>query len=405
MDNRQYRQIVDDYADMVYRIALNQTRRVPDAEDVVQAVFLKLYEKPPAWLCDKAERDSGRAMAAEAERGAACDERLRAWLIRVTVNECKSLWRSLWRQRVELREIRDGDAPPFEEPAFAEPAHEALYAALGTLPEKCRIVVHLFYFEDMGTREIAEVLGIKEPTVRTRLVRARKLLKQSLKEAWEDEQLKPVQSHDGRGADASADLIGKVKGIPMEKTKKRTTALKFATATCAALLGVFVVTNGVCYAATGETWVEKATVYINGEPVELDVQMSQNGDTTVAEVSYEVNDESGGAAQMTMISEDGDFDGTTFEIHDYTVEGAEDGSPNADDMVLESSDGHVILAPEGIEPIDLTDELATNGAATGTYEKDGATYVYQVSGEPGNWHASVHLEGVDAAPSAAAEAR
>ena len=72
---------------------------------------------------------------------------------------------------------------------------------------------------------------------------------------------------------ASADLIGKVKGIPMEKTKKRTTALKFATATCAALLGVFVVTNGVCYAATGETWVEKATVYINGEPVELDVQM------------------------------------------------------------------------------------------------------------------------------------
>lgn len=198
MDNRQYRQIVDDYADMVYRIALNQTRRVPDAEDVVQAVFLKLYEKPPMWLDDGAER-GGRAMAAGTEREPARDERLRAWLIRVTVNECKSLWRSLWRQRVELREIRDGDAPPFEEPAFAEPAHEALYAALGALPEKCRIVVHLFYFEDMGTREIAEVLGIKEPTVRTRLVRARKLLKQSLKEAWEDEQLEPVQSHDGRG--------------------------------------------------------------------------------------------------------------------------------------------------------------------------------------------------------------
>ena len=184
---------------MVYRIALNQTRRVPDAEDVVQAVFLKLYEKPPAWFGDDGERDGERAMAAEAERETARDERLRAWLIRVTVNECKSLWRSLWRQRVELREIRDGDAPPFEEPAFAEPTHEALYEALGELPEKCRIVVHLFYFEDMGTREIAEVLGIKEPTVRTRLVRARKLLRQSLKEAWEDEQLQPIQSHDGRG--------------------------------------------------------------------------------------------------------------------------------------------------------------------------------------------------------------
>ena len=208
---------------------------------------------------------------------------------------------------------------------------------------------------------------------------------------------------------ASADLIGKVKGIPMEKTKKRTTALKFATATCAALLGVFVVANGVCYAATGETWVEKATVYINGEPVEMDVQMSQNGDTTVGEINYTVEDADGegGEVQMTMISEGGDFDDTTYEIHDYTVKGAEDGSPNADDMVLESTDGHVVLAPEGVEPIDLTDQLATNGAATGTYEKDGATYVYQVSGEPGNWHASVHLEGVDAeaSPSAAAEAR
>lgn len=55
----------------------------------------------------------------------------------------------------------------------------------------------------------------------------------------------------------------------------------------------------------------------------------------------------------------------------------------------------------------MTDELAANGAATGTYEKDGATYVYQVSGEPGNWHASVHLEDAEAeaAPSAAAEVR
>ena len=204
MDNRQFRAIVDAYADMVYRIALNQTRRGADADDVVQAVFLKLYEKPPEWL--------GRAAAAEQTDGdrslrgscstasnAATDERLRAWLIRVTVNECRNLWRTLWHRRVELREVGDADTPPYEEPAFSEPAHEQLYAALGELPEKCRIVVHLFYFEDMGTREIATVLGIKEPTVRTRLVRARKLLKQTLKEAWDDEQCQPVQSHDGRG--------------------------------------------------------------------------------------------------------------------------------------------------------------------------------------------------------------
>lgn len=196
MDNRRFRAAVDAYGDMVYRIALNQTRRPADADDIVQAVFLKLYERPPEWWAEGAQANGRSGTGAAA---AATDQRLRAWLIRVTANECRSLWRTLWRRRVELREVRDGDTPPYEEPAFSEPAHEQLYAALGELPEKCRIVVHLFYFEDMGTREIAAVLGVKEPTVRTRLVRARKLLKQSLKEAWNDEQCQPVQSHDGRG--------------------------------------------------------------------------------------------------------------------------------------------------------------------------------------------------------------
>ena len=204
MENRQLRAIVDAYADMVYRIALNQTRRGADADDVVQAVFLKLYEKPPECLgraaaAEQTDGDRSLRGSCSAASNAATDERLRAWLIRVTVNECRNLWRTLWHRRVELREVGDADTPPYEEPAFSEPAHERLYAALGELPEKCRIVVHLFYFEDMGTREIAAVLGIKEPTVRTRLVRARKLLKQTLKEAWDDEQCQPVQSHDGRG--------------------------------------------------------------------------------------------------------------------------------------------------------------------------------------------------------------
>ena len=191
MDNRQFRTIVDAYGDMVYRIALNQTRRAADADDIVQTVFLKLYERPSAWLV-------AAGPVAEAHAVAASDERLRAWLIRVTANECRSLWRSAWRRRVEVREVRDDEPPPFEEPAFSEPAHEALYAALGELPGKCRIVVHLFYFKGMGTREIAATLGVKEPTVRTRLARARKLSRQQLKEAWDDEQPEPVPSHDGR---------------------------------------------------------------------------------------------------------------------------------------------------------------------------------------------------------------
>lgn len=196
---------------------------------------------------------------------------------------------------------------------------------------------------------------------------------------------------------ASADLIGKVKGIPMEKTKKRTTALKFATVTCAALLGVFVITNGVCYAATGETWVEKVTVWINGEPVEMDVQMRQEGDVTMGTVEYTVEDAvgEGGDIAMTMSAEDGDFSNMAYTIKDYTAEGTDAADGAAEGMVLESDDGHVLLVPgdgSQAEPIDITDQIKAQGGATGTFEMDGATYVYQVSGEPGNWHASVQTE-------------
>lgn len=211
---------------------------------------------------------------------------------------------------------------------------------------------------------------------------------------------------------ASADLIGKVKGIPMEKTKKRGIALRLATATCAGLLGVFVVTNGVCYAATGETWVEKATVWVNGEPVEMDVQMTQNGDVTVGTVEYTVEDAdgAGGDVAVTMSAEDGDFSGTTYEIRDYAAEGAS-ASDAASAMVLESDDGHVLLAPgdgSEVEPIDVTDQLAAKGVATGTYEAGGITYVYQVSGQPGSWNVNVEAEGdaaAEAAPSTSVEAQ
>lgn len=213
------------------------------------------------------------------------------------------------------------------------------------------------------------------------------------------------------GIHAPAELLGKVKGIPMERTKKRTIALKCATAACAGLLGVFVVTNGVCYAATGETWVEKATVWVNGEPMEMDVQMTQNGDAVIGTIEYTAEDAdgAGGDVAVTMSAGGGDFSGTTYEIKDYTAEGAS-AADAAGAMVLESDDGHVLLAPDdaAVEPIDITDQLAAKGVATGTYEAGGTTYVYRVSGETGSWNVSVDAEGdatAEGAPAASVEAQ
>lgn len=191
---------------------------------------------------------------------------------------------------------------------------------------------------------------------------------------------------------APAELLANVKGIPMEKaTKKKLSgfALKYATAACAALLGVFIVTNGVCYAATGETWVEKATVWVNGQPREMDVQMTQDGETTVGTIEYELADGSD-AIELSMSVDGADPNDTEFTINDYTVR--EQSEENAlPCQVLESKDGKVVLAVDGVEPIDITDQLRETGGAIDEFKKDGATYIYKVSGESGNYHASIEV--------------
>lgn len=63
----------------------------------------------------------------------------------------------------------------------------ALFEAVASLPEKYRSVVHLYYYEDYSVKEIAQIIQKKETTIQTRLMRARKMLKQQLKGAWQDE--------------------------------------------------------------------------------------------------------------------------------------------------------------------------------------------------------------------------
>ena len=60
-----------------------------------------------------------------------------------------------------------------------------LFETVLNLPEKYRVVIHLFYYEDLCIREIAQILKVSESNVKVRLSRGRKLLKDVLKEDWE----------------------------------------------------------------------------------------------------------------------------------------------------------------------------------------------------------------------------
>lgn len=142
---------IEKYFSMVYKLALSQTKSTVNAEDVTQEVFLRYIQNQ-----DKIQSE----------------EHAKAWLIRVTVNCSKSLFLSSWFKRT---------VPLEEDIPFDTPEKGEVYYAVLELPQKYRTVIHLFYYEDMSVREIAESLGEKETTVKSQLHRGREMLKKLLK--------------------------------------------------------------------------------------------------------------------------------------------------------------------------------------------------------------------------------
>ena len=98
------------------------------------------------------------------------DEHRKAWLIRVTVNICRSRLRSPWRRHKELEET---DAAAAEENWLEG---NIVLDAVMALPDKYREVIHLFYYEDYSVGQIAALLCKKETTVRSLMFRARAIL-------------------------------------------------------------------------------------------------------------------------------------------------------------------------------------------------------------------------------------
>lgn len=154
------RESIERYTDMVYRLAFSMMKNKYDADDIHQEVFVQ-------YISNYATLEN--------------EEHKKAWLIRVTVNTCKNWWKSAWQRKVcgmfEGQTVVEEDASIFQW-EMQNPVVEQVRK----LPQKYKVVIHLFYYEEMSIKEIAEVLGLKESNVRARLTRARQKLKEVLKE-------------------------------------------------------------------------------------------------------------------------------------------------------------------------------------------------------------------------------
>lgn len=142
--------IVEKYSQSMLRAAFSVLRNTHDAEDAVQETFVKLIRFTPSFHDETHEK---------------------AWLLRVTINNAKNIRRSYAREGDELDENL-----PFVYTENTDILNEVL-----SLPEKYRVVIHLYYYEGYCIKEIAEILKKPAATVGTLLSRGRKMLKTFLK--------------------------------------------------------------------------------------------------------------------------------------------------------------------------------------------------------------------------------
>ncbi len=164
MNITEYNSCVDKYLKMVYRISFHYFGNREDAEDVSQDVFLKLYSHNTKF---------------ESE------EELKAWLIRVTTNTCHSYFRNPFRKRkteIDEKEIENIVGSSSSEQEIIN--RKVVMDAVMSLPERYRIVVYLYYYEEYSICQISNTLNIKETTIQTRLSRAREKLKSVLKDCF-----------------------------------------------------------------------------------------------------------------------------------------------------------------------------------------------------------------------------
>jgi RNA polymerase sigma-70 factor, ECF subfamily len=170
-DPEEFARLVDAYSGKIYRLATKMLNQQLDAEDVLQETFLKAYRGIKSF--------DGRS-------------KISTWLFRIATNEALMVIRRKHPDTVSIDEpveTEEGEQEPIqivdwcclpEEELLSEETKERLDAAVQKLPEKLKVVFLLRDINDLSTHETAEILGLTETAVKTRLSRARLRLREEL---------------------------------------------------------------------------------------------------------------------------------------------------------------------------------------------------------------------------------
>lgn len=150
--------LLDQYGNIILRLAYSYLHNQSDAEDILQETLIKYLQTAPAFAGPVHEK---------------------AWLLKVAAN--------LSKNRIDYNRLRETDE--LEETLVAKERQDLsfVWEAVKQLPANYRAAIHLFYYEGCSTAEIARILDRKESSVRSDLRRGREQLKNILKEAYDFE--------------------------------------------------------------------------------------------------------------------------------------------------------------------------------------------------------------------------
>jgi len=162
--------------------------------------------------------------------------------------------------------------------------------------------------------------------------------------------------------------------IKMEDLKMKKSKISKVAVAVAALAACFVATNSICFAAIGDTWVEKVIIYLNGQTVEVEAEMRDLGDGNYSCV-MEVPAETSGGISTVVVG--GYTRPTEFTIVSSTEEEAYIKEENG---VIQFCYREVCL--------DITADYA-DGAAAGTFTANGKEYNYSVTGNAEEYEISL----------------
>lgn len=164
-DRTAFEALVTLHSPRVFHLALGYTGRHHDAEEITQTVFWKVWNALPQF------------------RGGAS---FSTWLYRLTLNACTDHYRREKKRRgdlslddPDLAPLRD-TAPSPEEILLQREEQAILRKALAELPEQHRVILVLREMDGLDYKEIAQVLDLEMGTVKSRLARARRALRDKL---------------------------------------------------------------------------------------------------------------------------------------------------------------------------------------------------------------------------------